>query len=465
MHRSIHRKKLESLFVNYADNASDVFPQVNQNAVLNLSSKHLTSDQLNALKLNNNFASGSKPSFPKLVAPIEKAFRFSALTASQKDSIRHIIANTVDFNSKWTSNTFSKHANSSIKVLCSDPDLVVTKADKGGQIVILDKSSYLDKCNELIAVGPYVTLHKDPSIREINLIKNVVKSSPIISESSKRSLTPSVAHCARFYALPKVHKPDIPLRPIVSNIGTASYKLAKYLVSIFSSLLISNSFTVRNSVHFVQKLRYFKPHGLTMASFDVKSLFTNVPVIGALDCLKLRLQEHHFSSFEIEELVSLTRVCLEQNTFVFNGTYFRMSEGLAMGNPLSPILSYIYMHYFETKLFETITFPFYVRYVDDCFVLLDQNHVDNEFLLSTLNSIDPCIQFTIEMETDSSLSFLDVFITKSNDEFMTSVFRKPFAVTLPPHKCFSSSKPKVGLIQGFCVPCFEHLFFLQFFKC
>ncbi|XP_054719035.1 uncharacterized protein LOC129228383, partial [Uloborus diversus] len=298
-------------------------------------------------------------------------------------------------------------------------------------------SDVTDKCNELIAVGPYVTLYKDPSIREVNLIKNVVKSSPIISESSKRSLTPSVAHCARFYALPKVHKPDIPLRPIVSNIGTASYKLAKYLVSIFSSLLVSNSFTVRNTVHFVQKLRYFKPHGLTMASFNVKSLFTNVPVVGALDCLKLRLQEHHFSSFEIEELVSLTRVCLELNTFVFNDTYFRMSEGLAMGNPLSPILSDIYMHYFETKLFETITFPFYVRYVDDCFVLLDQNHVDNEFLLSTLNSIDPCIQFTIEMETDSSLSFLDVFITKSNDEFMTSVFRKPFAVTLPPHKCSS----------------------------
>ncbi|XP_054720929.1 cationic amino acid transporter 2-like [Uloborus diversus] len=213
---------LESLFANNADNVSYVFPQVNQNAVPNLSSKYLTPNQLNALKLNSNFASCSKPSFPKLVAPVEKAFRFSALTASQKDSIRHIIANTVDFNSKLTSNTFCKHANSSIKGLCSDPDLVVTKADKGGQIVILDKSSYLGKCNELIEVGPYVTLHKDPSIREFNLIKNVVNSSPIISESSKRYLTPSVAHCARFYALPKVHKPDIPLRPIVSNIGLAT---------------------------------------------------------------------------------------------------------------------------------------------------------------------------------------------------------------------------------------------------
>ncbi|XP_054706551.1 uncharacterized protein LOC129216363 [Uloborus diversus] len=308
-----------------------VLNKVNQNVVLNLSSKHLTSNQLNALKLNNNFASCSKPSFPKLVAPVEKAFRFSALTASQKDSIRHIIANTVDFNSKLTSNTFSKHANSSIKVLCSDPVLVVTKADKGGQIVILDKSSYLDKCNELIDVSPYVTLHKDPRIRKFNLIKNVVKYFPIISESSKRSLTPSVAHCARFYTLPKVHKPDIPLRPIVSSSGTASYKLAKYLVSSFPFYLVSNSLTVRNLVHFVQKLRYFKPHGITMASFDVKSLFTNVPVIGVLDCFKLRLQEHHFSSFGIDELVSLTRACLEQNTFVFNGTYFCMSEGLAMG--------------------------------------------------------------------------------------------------------------------------------------
>ena len=91
--------------------------------------------------------------------------------------------------------------------------------------------------------------------------------------------------------------------------------------------------------------------GLSMVFFDVKSLFTNVPIEGALHCLKERLQEFHFSWFEVDELIRLTRTCLSQSTFVFNKKYYHMSEGLAMGNPLSPILSDIYMHYFEVKSF------------------------------------------------------------------------------------------------------------------
>jgi len=83
-------------------------------------------------------------------------------------------------------------------------------------------------------------------------------------------------------------------------------------------------FTTKNSVDFVRKLRTFKLSGLTMVSFDVESLFTNVPVQGALDYLRKRLHEFHFSSFEIDRLIDLTQVCLQQNTFVFNGKFYRM---------------------------------------------------------------------------------------------------------------------------------------------
>ena len=93
-----------------------------------------------------------------------------------------------------------------------------------------------------------------------------------------------------------------------------------------------------------------------MVSFDVTSLFTNVPVEGAIYCFQKRLCEFHFSYFEIEEFTSLTRACLSQNTFAFDGNFFRMTEGLAMGNPLSPILCDIYMHYFEVKLFDRVPF-------------------------------------------------------------------------------------------------------------
>lgn len=154
--------------------------------------------------------------------------------------------------------------------------------------------------------------------------------------------------------------------------------------------MINNIHTSLNSIQFANKIREIKPNGFTMVSFDVKSLFTNVPVQGALDCLKTRLQEFHYSYFEIDNLISLTSTCLSQTTFVFQGNFFKMSEGLAMGNPLSPILSDLYMHYFEIKLFKLIQFPFYTRYVDDCFVLLDLSIQDINAILVLLNSIYFC---------------------------------------------------------------------------
>ena len=42
---------------------------------------------------------------------------------------------------------------------------------------------------------------------------------------------------ASFYGLPKIHKPDVPLRPITSCINAPTYNVSQHLVSILSSLL------------------------------------------------------------------------------------------------------------------------------------------------------------------------------------------------------------------------------------
>ena len=100
--------------------------------------------------------------------------------------------------------------------------------------------------NKLLNDGPYITLSHNPSLQELKKIKSTIKSSALLSNTTKSQLSPSFSNCARFYALPKVHKPDIPFRPIVSNIGTASYRLAKFLTKKFFPLLSANTHTVKN---------------------------------------------------------------------------------------------------------------------------------------------------------------------------------------------------------------------------
>ena len=65
---------------------------------------------------------------------------------------------------------------------------------------------------------------------------------------------------------------------------------------------------MKNSYDFVDKLKLISPSNYTMLSLDVKSLFTNVPIQGALDCLEKRLREFHYSSIEIEEILDLVKM-------------------------------------------------------------------------------------------------------------------------------------------------------------
>ena len=74
--------------------------------------------------------------------------------------------------------------------------------------------------------------------------------------------------------MPKVHKVDNPLRPIIGSQTT--YKLAKFVTSIISPLMGNTTSFVKNSKHFSEMVS-----SETVAEdevMDVKSLFTNVPV-------------------------------------------------------------------------------------------------------------------------------------------------------------------------------------------
>ena len=98
-----------------------------------------------------------------------------------------------------------------------------------------------------------------------------------------------------------------------------------------------------------------------------------------------------------------------------------------MGSPLSPVVSCLYMEFFETLLLpkvQNFNPIIWLRYVDDVFCLLEEN-TDIDKLLLQINSLRPSIQFTLERECDRILPFLDVLIHRHGPNFEFSVYRKP----------------------------------------
>jgi hypothetical protein len=118
------------------------------------------------------------------------------------------------------------------------------------------------------------TVKREDKVRKL---LNELKNEELISEQQHAELnTPIGSRPGILYGLPKVHKHNFPLRPIISAIGTHAYKLAKFLVPLLRPF--STNYTISDTFMFVKELRELQinTNNVVMASFDVKSLFTNI---------------------------------------------------------------------------------------------------------------------------------------------------------------------------------------------
>ena len=117
--------------------------------------------------------------------------------------------------------------------------------------------------------------------------------------------------------------------------------------------------------------------------------------------------------------------CVETTYFGMGSDIYRQEEGLAMGSPLSPLLANIYMEYFEEMALGSTSLKpsMWLRYIDDTFILWPHQE-DVQILLDHVNSIWPSLQFTILKEEDNKSLFLDVLVTRTEQGFRSSVYRK-----------------------------------------
>ena len=169
----------------------------------------------------------------------------------------------------------------------------------------------------------------------------------------------SAAGVPRLYGLPKVHKPDVPLRPILFFVSSPTYALSKFPASLLSPIVGLSDSHVRNSQQFAQFITTQNVlDSEVLVSFDVVSLFTRVPTFGAIQVTCDRFtNEPSFpdrTSITVDNIFSF---CLEGTYLAFEGKVYRQIHDMAMGSPVSVVVANLVMEDVEQEALSTFHTP------------------------------------------------------------------------------------------------------------
>ncbi|XP_062715221.1 uncharacterized protein LOC134291471 [Aedes albopictus] len=343
------------------------------------------------LMLGPNYNVPNRGNFPYIetVAEIDRAIKNKDNVEEIRAEVATAMSNFINYNNQprhHQQEWIAKDVGRSRKFLKEHPNILLTKADKGNKTVILSSEEYEEKMEGMLQdAETYEKIRFDPTARIARKIKSILdgwKDRRYIDSRTHRRLNVSNCHPPRIYGLPKIHKQGRPLRPVVSTIGSTTYKLAQYLSDILGKIVGKTEAHVVNSFTFASEVSGTQiSEDETMFSLDVTSLYTNVPVDYA----------------------------------------FRVTSASRWAPPLSPVVANLVMERLEQESMrklenKQITMKVYRRYVDDCFCIAKHEHI--ETIVETFNEFHEKLQFTVEREENRKLKFLDMTLHKQNGKIV-----------------------------------------------
>lgn len=201
------------------------------------------------------------------------------------------------------------------------------------------------------------------------------------------------------------------------NITAPTYQLSKFIASVLSSGFHSD-YNIIDSFTFVNYISSVTlPAGYVLVSFDVVSLFTNIPKELVVHDIIMNWNDiGKATNINLDLFLEIITFCIDNNYFRFRGKYYEQTFGTAMGSPLSPILADLVMEILLRTVTKRLKFPIPVlkKYVDDLILALPFDQIEQT--LAVFNSYNQHIQFTVEQEQNATLPFLDMLLIRNIDQ-------------------------------------------------
>jgi len=204
------------------------------------------------------------------------------------------------------------------KFVKNNDDIFVTRANKGQVTVIMDKNVYVKQMEDILRDDSTYRLLKNNPLRKITTkLDGMIKAwfeKKIIDDSQYKKLKCTNGNLPRCYGLPKIHKPEYPLRIIVSSLGSLLYEVVKFLNSILNASLNRPLSHIKDCWWFVNRVNglIVEPNEI-LVFLDVTSLFTNIPKE-----LVVRAIENRWNLMQKNTKLSLTQFICAINLVEFD---------------------------------------------------------------------------------------------------------------------------------------------------
>ena len=337
--------------------------------------------------------------------------------------------------------------------------IVLLSPDKGNGVVIMDIHDYKQSMQHLFADRTkFRILEEDPTNKRFATLQDYIrklKKRGEITEADYKMMYPKNAKIGRAHGSAKVHKEFEripPLRPIVDTIGSTHYGVGKFITSLLNPLT-QNEYHLKDSFDAAEKIKNIPDHlydeGYKLVSFDVKSLFTNVPLNKTIQVILDRVynKKQITTTLKKRTLKKLILDTCSKTAFSFGGTIYEQKDGVSMGASLGPVLANIIMTELERvvvdRLIQSGTIKFYARYVDDTLLLVKPEDVNG--ILQEFNEFHRNLEFTVDKFENCVPHFLDLEIHRDG----LSIFRKDtHTAQFVHHDSFTKWNHKIAWIRS-----------------
>ena len=424
--------------------------QKSPECIINLSrKKKLTIPEEDSLRFGlDNHILPKKLKIDEIKANVEhvlsllKANEALAIDDDTREDIKFIVKKFMNQGKRLCSNHRNIALHKTLKSLKDDTNIKICKFDKGRGVAILDSDDYYFKLDKIVNdTSKFKELQLNskthPIIARENSISYYIrKNLKEFGQDTIKSLIPSGSNPGKIYGLVKVHKTDNPVRPVVSMIGTPEYKLAKFLDVIIKPYM-PQTYMLQSTNHFLEQLNNFQfSSDQTVVSFDVSSLFTNVPLEETIQIITNAIYSENNSNqnqqppIKKEAFIKLLRLAT-QGIFMHKERFYQQHDGVSMGSPLGPTIANFFLSHLENNILKRNSNfhpKLYLRYVDDIFAVFQDTASCSEFL-ELLNSQHNNIKFTVEHASET-IPFLDVNIKITDSGVDTWIWRKPTHTSL-----------------------------------